>query len=116
MTEHLYIWGYDAGKESLQCPCGIEDTRKKIKMMVMRRNADRDEKVQATVHSLKTKHGVTVFTPMPVGRDVGTYHGDVHPGIDTPPTTIMFELVVVLQSSQVTLLIFVNLFLKQSLS
>ena len=72
----------------------IEDTQKKMKAdysdETKRKNADKDKKVQATIDSLKTKHGVTAFTPMQYRLWAEMYHGGVHPGLDTPPTTTMF--------------------------
>lgn len=70
----------------------IEDTRKKMKADYSdetRKNADKDKKVQATIDSLKTKHGVA-FTPMQYRLWAEMYHGGVHPGLDIPPTTTMF--------------------------
>ena len=59
------------------------------------------KKVQATIDSLKTKHGVTAFTSMQYRLWAEMYHGGVHPGLDTPPTMSMFvELVVVLQGGR----------------
>ena len=73
-------------RKRIRCDDEIGETRKKnIK------GEDRDKKVQATISLLTEKHGDKSYTPMQYRVWTEMYLGGVHPTLDTPPTTSMFN-------------------------
>ena len=72
-------------RKRVRCDDEIGETRKKKK------GEDKDKKVQATISLLTEKHGDKSYTPMQYRVWTEMYLGGVHPTLDTPPTTTMFN-------------------------
>ena len=56
-----------------------------------KKGEDKDKKVQTTIDQLTGKHGDKSYTPMQYRVWAEMYLGGVHPSLDTPPTSTMFN-------------------------
>ena len=56
-----------------------------------KKGEDKDKKVQATIDQLTAKHGDKTYTPMQYRVWAEVYLGGVHPSLDSPPTSTMFN-------------------------
>ena len=63
-----------------------EEPKKKRK-----KGEDKDEKVQTTIDQLTGKHGDKSYTPMQYRVWAEMYLGGVHPSLNNPPTSTMFN-------------------------